>query len=88
MNFLEAVTKGVDSARLHLKMPRMEDAPPLYKPELIEPKKRLSILQRCYKEPWVPIGQRTGQSAPACTRHPLPRPVSLRLGVSYPWQAV
>mmetsp|Transcript_13181 Transcript_13181/g.31071 ORF Transcript_13181/g.31071 Transcript_13181/m.31071 type:complete len:112 (+) Transcript_13181:41-376(+) len=37
-------------------MPRMEDAPPLYKPELIEPKKRLSILQRCYKEPWVPIG--------------------------------
>jgi len=69
-------------------MPRMEDAPPLYKPELIEPKKRLSILQRCYKEPWVPIGQRTGQLAPACTRHPLPRPVSLRLGVSYPWQAV
>ena len=38
----------------------MEDAPPLYKPELIEPKKRLSILQRCYKEPWVPIGPHTG----------------------------
>lgn len=30
--------------------------PPLYKPELIEPKKRLTLLQRCYKEPWVPIG--------------------------------
>mmetsp|Transcript_12392 Transcript_12392/g.25192 ORF Transcript_12392/g.25192 Transcript_12392/m.25192 type:complete len:106 (+) Transcript_12392:79-396(+) len=36
-------------------MPR-EEPPPLYKPELIEPKKRLTILQRCYKEPWVPIG--------------------------------
>ena len=29
---------------------------PLYKPEMIEPKKRLTLLQRCYKEPWVPIG--------------------------------
>ena len=29
---------------------------PLYKPELIEPKKRLTLLQRCYKEPWVPVG--------------------------------
>jgi len=28
----------------------------LYKAELIEPKKRLTILQHCYKEPWVPIG--------------------------------
>jgi hypothetical protein len=28
----------------------------LYKPELIEPKKRLTLMQRCYKEPWVPIG--------------------------------
>ena len=34
----------------------MAEPPPLYKPELIEPKKRLTILQRCYKEPWVPIG--------------------------------
>jgi hypothetical protein len=67
-------------------MPRMEDAPPLYKPELIEPKKRLSILQRCYKEPWVPIGQHTGLSTPACACHPLPHPVPLRLGVSCPWQ--
>ena len=36
---------------------RIEEPPPLYKPELIEPKKKLSILQRCYKEPWVPIGE-------------------------------
>ena len=34
----------------------MATPPPLYKPELIEPKKRLTLLQRCYKEPWVPIG--------------------------------
>ena len=33
------------------------DPPPLYKPELIEPKKRLTLLQRCYKEPWVPAGE-------------------------------
>lgn len=33
-----------------------EQPPPLYKPELIEPKKRLTLMQRCYKEPWVPIG--------------------------------
>ncbi|KAL1530308.1 hypothetical protein AB1Y20_001218 [Prymnesium parvum] len=33
-----------------------EEPPPLYKPELIEPKKRLTLLQHCYKEPWVPIG--------------------------------
>ena len=67
-------------------MPRMEDAPPLYKPELIEPKKRLTILQRCYKEPWVPIGQhavlsnlRLPPSAPArCSQ----------TGVPCPWQAV
>ena len=32
------------------------EPPPLYKPELIEPKKRLTLLQRCYKEPWVPVG--------------------------------
>ena len=35
------------------------EPPPLYKPELIEPKKRLTLLQRCYKEPWVPIGAGT-----------------------------
>ena len=67
-------------------MPGMEDAPPLYKPELIEPKKRLTILQRCYKEPWVPIGQhaallsnlRLPPSAPArCSQ----------TGVPCPWQA-
>ena len=46
------------------KMP-MGEPPPLYKPELIEPKKRLTILQRCYKEPWVPIGA----LAPANTPH-------------------
>ena len=23
---------------------------------MIEPKKRLTLLQRCYKEPWVPVG--------------------------------
>ena len=34
-------------------------AQPLYKPELIEPKKKLTLLQRCYKEPWVPIGAGT-----------------------------
>ena len=33
--------------------------PPLYKPELIEPKKKLTILQHCYKEPWIPIGALT-----------------------------
>ena len=27
--------------------------------QLIEPKKRLTLLQRCYKEPWVPIGAGT-----------------------------
>ena len=54
-------------------MPRMEDAPPLYKPELIEPKKRLTILQRCYKEPWVPIGQHAVLSNPAlATQCPSP----------------
>jgi len=36
-----------------------EAPPPLYKPEMIEPKKRLSLLQRCYKEPWVPVGAGT-----------------------------
>lgn len=36
-----------------------EEPPPLYKPELIEPKKRLTLLQRCYKEPWVPVGAGT-----------------------------
>jgi len=34
----------------------MAEPPPLYKPEMLEPKVRLSFLQRCYKEPWVPIG--------------------------------
>mmetsp|Transcript_48381 Transcript_48381/g.104847 ORF Transcript_48381/g.104847 Transcript_48381/m.104847 type:complete len:98 (+) Transcript_48381:34-327(+) len=33
-----------------------EDPPPLYKPELLEPKKKLTLLQHCYKEPWIPIG--------------------------------
>mmetsp|Transcript_46665 Transcript_46665/g.77191 ORF Transcript_46665/g.77191 Transcript_46665/m.77191 type:complete len:86 (-) Transcript_46665:592-849(-) len=33
-----------------------EEPPPLYKPELIEPKKKLTLLQHCYKEPWIPIG--------------------------------
>ena len=83
---LELATKREALEGARLSMPRMEDAPPLYKPELIEPKKRLSILQRCYKEPWVPIGQHTGLSTPACACHPLPHPVPLRLGVSCPWQ--
>ena len=30
--------------------------PPLYKPELLEEKKKLTLLQHCYKEPWIPIG--------------------------------
>ena len=34
-----------------------EKPPPLYAAHLIEPKKRLTLLQHCYKEPWVPIGQ-------------------------------
>lgn len=33
-----------------------EEAPPLYKPEMLERKKKLTLLQHCYKEPWVPIG--------------------------------
>ena len=80
---LEVCALGALSTRRA--MPRMEDAPPLYKPELIEPKKRLTILQRCYKEPWVPIGQhavlsnlRLPPSAPArCSQ----------TGVPCPWQA-
>jgi hypothetical protein len=40
-----------------------EEPPPLYKPELIEPKKKLTFLQHCYKEPWVPIGERFMQHA-------------------------
>ena len=36
-----------------------DEPPPLYKPELIEPKKKLTILQHCYKEPWIPIGALT-----------------------------
>ena len=39
-------------------MAPLGEPPPLYKPELIEPKKRLTLMQRCYKEPWVPIGER------------------------------
>mmetsp|Transcript_31618 Transcript_31618/g.71430 ORF Transcript_31618/g.71430 Transcript_31618/m.71430 type:complete len:97 (+) Transcript_31618:51-341(+) len=39
-------------------MPK-EEPPPLYKPEMFEPKKRLTLLQHCYKEPWVPIGALT-----------------------------
>lgn len=35
----------------------MAEPPPLYKPEAFEPKKRLTLLQHCYKEPWVPIGK-------------------------------
>ena len=37
-------------------MAPLGEPPPLYKPELIEPKKKLTLLQRCYKEPWVPVG--------------------------------
>lgn len=33
-----------------------EAPPPLYKPEMIEPRKKLSFLQHCYKEPWIPLG--------------------------------
>ncbi len=41
----------------NVQMPKPGEAPPpLYKPDLIEPKKKLTFLQRCYKEPWVPIG--------------------------------
>ena len=66
-------------------MPRMEDAPPLYKPELIEPKKRLTILQRCYKEPWVPIGQHAALSN---LRLPPSAPARCsETGVPCPWQA-
>ena len=61
------------------KMP-MGEPPPLYKPELIEPKKRLTILQRCYKEPWVPIGA----LAPAHTPHLAARRCSLP-GVASAW---
>ncbi len=32
------------------------EPPPLYKPELIEPKKQLTLLQHCYLEPWIPAG--------------------------------
>ena len=32
------------------------EPPPLYKPELLEPKKKLTLLQHCYKEPWIPFG--------------------------------
>ncbi len=46
------------------------EPPPLYKPELIEPKKKLTFLQHCYKEPWVPIGARARRHTPAC---PSPR---------------
>ena len=45
---------GVNKAQ-HTMAP-LGEPPPLYNPELIEPKKRLTLLQRCYKEPWVPIG--------------------------------
>merc|ERR1712113_670872 len=37
--------------------------PPLYKPELLEEKKKLTILQHCYREPWIPIGCLTTVSA-------------------------
>ena len=30
--------------------------PPLYKPELLEGKKQLTMLQHCYREPWIPFG--------------------------------
>ena len=33
-----------------------ETPPPLYKPEMLEQKKKLTLLQHCYKEPWIPIG--------------------------------
>ena len=48
--------------------------------ESIEPKKRLTILQRCYKEPWVPIGA----LAPANTPHLAARRCSLP-GVASAW---
>ena len=46
------------------------EPPPLYKPELIEPKKKLTFLQHCYKEPWVPIGARARRHTPV---YPSPR---------------
>jgi len=36
--------------------PPAGEPPPLYKPELLEPKKKLTLLQHCYKEPWIPFG--------------------------------
>lgn len=36
--------------------PPGEEPPPLYKPEMLEPKKKLTLLQHCYKEPWIPLG--------------------------------
>eukprot|EP00962_Isochrysis_galbana_P016071 scaffold4598_cov100-Isochrysis_galbana.AAC.2 len=38
--------------------PPAGEPPPLYKPELLEPKKKLTLLQHCYKEPWIPFGAR------------------------------
>ena len=64
----------------------VEEPPPLYKPELFEPKKRLTILQHCYKEPWVPIGApRTSRDArspalPAYSRMRPTRAHALHLG--------
>ena len=56
-----------------------EAPPPLYKPELIEQKQRLTLLQHCYKEPWVPIGaRRTGgaRAQRARTRVPACGPIA------------
>ena len=48
------------------------EPPPLYKPEMIEPKKRLSFLQHCYKEPWVPVGEFSRPCPPASPRVTVP----------------
>jgi len=33
-----------------------DEPPPLYKPELVEVKKKYTLLQHCYMEPWIPAG--------------------------------
>ena len=43
----------------------MAEPPPLYKPEQCAPKKRLTLLQRCYMEPWIP----GGASVPTLLEH-------------------
>jgi hypothetical protein len=48
----------------HARIAAMEP-PPLYKPEQCEPKKRLTLLQRCYLEPWIPAGATLRHLTPA-----------------------